>query len=48
MKDKGRTTPEWRTNPENWRLVERALAGVIVQDYLNACEDGRWVRTTND
>lgn len=43
-----RTNAQWRTNGDNWRLVERALASVIVQDYLNACEDGRWTRTTND
>jgi hypothetical protein len=41
-----RTNAQWRMNGENWRLVERALAGVIVQDYLNACEDGRWTRAT--
>jgi hypothetical protein len=43
-----RTDVAWRGNPDNWRLVERALAGVIVQDYLGACEDGRWTRTTDD
>jgi hypothetical protein len=48
MKDKERTNLEWRGDPDNWRLVERALAGVIVQDYLAACEDGRWTRTTDD
>jgi hypothetical protein len=45
---KERTTIEWRGKSENWRLVERALAGVIVQNYLNACDDGQWTRTTND
>ncbi|MGO9319684.1 MAG: hypothetical protein ACLQBY_02610 [Solirubrobacteraceae bacterium] len=39
-----RTDLEWRTKNENWKVVERALACVIVQDYLSACEDGRWSR----
>jgi hypothetical protein len=45
---KERTDVAWRGNPDNWRLVERALAGVIVQAYLKACEDGTWTRTTDD
>ncbi len=40
-----RTNLEWRTKKENWSLVERALASVIVQAYLGACEDGSWTRT---
>lgn len=43
-----RTDVEWRKDGDNWRLVERACAGVIVQDYLGACEDGRWPPTTHD
>jgi hypothetical protein len=45
---KERTTVEWRGKSESWRLVERALAGVIVQNYLSACKDGRWTRATDD
>jgi hypothetical protein len=43
-----RTDPEWRANVDNWRRVERACAGVIVQDYLSACDDGRWPPATDD
>jgi hypothetical protein len=43
-----RTDAEWRASVENWRRVERACAGVIVQDYLTACEDGRWTPATHD
>jgi hypothetical protein len=43
-----RTNAEWRASGENWRRVERACAGVIVQDYLSACEDGRWPPTPHD
>ena len=43
-----RTNAEWRANVENWHRVERACAGVIVQDYLSACDDGRWPPTTHD
>lgn len=43
-----RTDLQWRKDADNWRLVERAAAGVIVQAYLTACEDGTWTRTTDD